>query len=147
MYNIGEVANMFQLTVSTLRYYDKIGLFTETIKRDPAGIRKFGDAQIETLTVIECLKKAGMQLEDIKRFLDWCKEGDQTIELGRELYYQRKKEVQEKMQELQNVMDFIDYKCWYYDTACAEHTEAKVKNIKPQEMPEEIRAKYERTHR
>ena len=64
MYNIGEVANMFQLTVSTLRYYDKIGLFTETIKRDPAGIRKFGDAQIETLTVIECLKKAGMQLRD-----------------------------------------------------------------------------------
>ena len=37
MYTIGQVSELFQLPVSTLRYYDKEGLFPE-IKRS-GGIR------------------------------------------------------------------------------------------------------------
>ena len=70
MYSIGQVAEMFGLPISTLRYYDKQGLFPNMER--VSGIRKFGDTEIEALRVIECLKKAGMEIKDIRQFMDWC---------------------------------------------------------------------------
>ena len=66
MYTIGQVSEMFGLPISTLRYYDKEGLFP-TIQRD-SGIRKFGEKDLEALRVIECLKKSGLEIKDIKQF-------------------------------------------------------------------------------
>ena len=54
MYTIGQVSEMFELPVSTLRYYDKEGLFPD-IKRI-SGIRKFDEKEIEAIRVIECLR-------------------------------------------------------------------------------------------
>ena len=67
---------MFGLPISTLRYYDKQGLFPNMER--VSGIRKFGDTEIEALRVIECLKKAGMEIKDIRQFMDWCVEGPST---------------------------------------------------------------------
>lgn len=41
LYSIGEISKMFDIPVSTLRYYDKEGLFPD-IQRQ-SGIRKFSD--------------------------------------------------------------------------------------------------------
>lgn len=58
MYTIGQVSEMFNLPISTLRYYDKEGFFPN-LKRE-SGIRKFTDNELEALRMIECLK-ASMQ--------------------------------------------------------------------------------------
>ena len=72
MYSIGEVSKMFDLPVSTLRYYDKEGLFPD-IQR-VSGIRQFSDNEIEAVRVIECLKKSGLEIKEIKQFMEWCSE-------------------------------------------------------------------------
>ena len=56
MYSIGQVSEMFGLPISTLRYYDKQGLFPQLIRE--SGIRKFSENEIEALRIIECLKKS-----------------------------------------------------------------------------------------
>ena len=76
MYTIGQVSEMFELPISTLRYYDKQGLFPQMERT--SGIRKFSDREIEALRVIECLKKSGLEIKDIKQFMDWCTEGAST---------------------------------------------------------------------
>lgn len=81
MYTIGQVSQMFDLPVSTLRYYDKEGLFPD-IQR-VSGIRKFSDSELEALRVIECLKKSGLEIKDIKQFMEWSKQGSQTFEVDR----------------------------------------------------------------
>ena len=68
MYTIGQVSEMFELPISTLRYYDKQGLFPQMERT--SGIRKFSDREIEALRVIECLKKSGLEIKDIKQFMD-----------------------------------------------------------------------------
>ena len=73
MYTIGQVSEMFDLPVSTLRYCDKEGLFPELDRT--SGIRQFSENEIEALRVIECLKKTGLQIKDIKQFMSWCMEG------------------------------------------------------------------------
>ena len=76
MYSIGQVAEMFGLPISTLRYYDKQGLFPNMER--VSGIRRFSETEMEVLRVIECLKKAGMEIRDIKQFMEWCSEGPST---------------------------------------------------------------------
>ena len=58
MYTIGQISDMFQIPISTLRYYDKEGLFPG-IGRS-SGIRQFSENEVETLRIIECLKRSGM---------------------------------------------------------------------------------------
>lgn len=60
MYSIGQVAEMFGLPVSTLRYYDKQGLFPGMERS--SGVRRFSEAELEKLRVIQCLKETGMEI-------------------------------------------------------------------------------------
>jgi DNA-binding transcriptional MerR regulator len=63
MYSIGQVAEMFGLPVSTLRYYDKQGLFPGMERS--SGVRRFSEAELEKLRVIQCLKETGMEIRTL----------------------------------------------------------------------------------
>lgn len=69
MYTIGQVSEQFDLPVSTLRYYDKEGLFPALTRT--SGIRRFGEQELEALRVIECLKRSGLEIKEIKQFMEW----------------------------------------------------------------------------
>ena len=69
MYTIGQISEMFQIPVSTLRYYDKEGLFPGLERA--GGIRKFTEKELEALRVIECLKQSGLEIREIKTFMEW----------------------------------------------------------------------------
>lgn len=144
MYTIGQVSEMFGLPISTLRYYDKEGLFPN-IERT-SGIRKFGDNEIEALRVIECLKKSGLEIKDIKQFMDWCVQGNETYPQRKELFTRQKASVEAEIEHLNRVLDMIKYKCWYYDQAIADGNEDRVQAMTPEDMPEDIRQAYENAH-
>lgn len=137
-YSIGEVASATNIAISTLRYYDREGMFP-SMERTSGGIRVFSDREVGVIKVIDCLKNTGMSIKDIKSFLDWGQEGDATLHKRRELFYDRLAEVTKQMEELQHTMNTIKYKCWYYDTAIATGTEAIMKDLPIEAVPEELR--------
>ncbi|MDR1832907.1 MAG: MerR family transcriptional regulator [Fusobacteriaceae bacterium] len=137
-YSIGEVAEMTGITVSSLRYYDREGLFP-AMKRTSGGIRMFSETEIDALKIMECLKVSGMSIKDIRQFLVWCQEGDGSLRKRRDLFYERLEAVKRQMEELQKTMDTIKYKCWYYDTAVTAGSEEVPKKMPEAEMPEDIR--------
>ena len=142
-YTIGQVSEMFDLPISTLRYYDKEGLFP-TLER-ASGIRKFGDFEIETLRVVECLKKSGLEIKDIKRFMDLCAEGSKTFPERREIFENQKIAIEAEIARLNKALDMLNYKCWFYETAMTIG-EQEARTIKPEEMPEDVRRAYEDSH-
>ena len=56
MYSIGQVSAMTNLPISTLRYYDKEGFFPNLEKQ--SGIRRFSQAELDAIRMIECLKRS-----------------------------------------------------------------------------------------
>lgn len=78
LYTIGEMAKRLEVAPSTLRYYDKEGLLP-FVERSVGGVRMFKDSDFEWLRVIECLKKTGMSLADIKHFIELSMQGDSTV--------------------------------------------------------------------
>lgn len=115
MYSIGEISKMFQLPISTLRYYDKEGLFPH-LKR-VNGVRQFSESEIETLRVIDCLKKSGLEIKEIKEYMSLCSLGNTTLKQRKEIFEKQKEEVLQEMEKLQKVLSMLNYKCWYYDQA------------------------------
>ena len=144
MYTIGQVAEMFDLPISTLRYYDNEGLFPQ-IKRE-SGIRKFSDKEIESLRVIECLKKSGLEIKDIKLFMEWCAEGPSTYAKRFELIQEQKERVEAKIQQMNKALDMLKYKCWYYTQAMQDGSEANAIALTPDGLPADIRAAYYNSH-
>ncbi len=143
-YSIGRVSEMFGLPVSTLRYYDKEGLFPNMER--VSGIRKFSDKELETLRVIECLKKSGLEIKDIKQFMEWCSQGSSTYSKRRELFERQKENIECRISHLEQALDMIKFKCWYYDTAIADGNEDRLKEMIPNALPPEIQQIYDRTH-
>lgn len=143
-YSIGEVSRMFGLPQSTLRYYDKEGLLPH-IQRQGSGIRRFDEQAIEALRVIECLKKSGMEIKDIRQFMIWCGEGASTYQQRLELFQRRRAEVEQELARLKKTLAMIDFKCWYYTQALATGSEDFTAAI-PEGLPEEIRELYDASH-
>lgn len=145
MFTIGQVSEMFDLPVSTLRYYDKEGLFPELIRT--SGIRQFTEKEVETLRVIECLKKTGLQIKDIKLFMSWCMEGSSTYLKRKELFENQKKQVEKEINELNKTLDMLNFKCWYYSEAIKDGNEDRVKSMIPDELPNSIKSAYMNSHK
>ena len=145
MYSIGQVAEMFGLPISTLRYYDKQGLFPNMER--VSGIRKFSEAEIEALRVIECLKKAGMEIRDIKQFMDWCKEGPATYPQRKELFERQKAHMEEEIARMNRTLDMLKFKCWYYEQAIKDGNEDGIHSMLPDKLPADIQAAYDNSHK
>lgn len=144
MYTIGQVAEMFDLSISTLRYYDKQGLFPQLIRE--SGIRKFSENEIEALRVIKCLKKSGLEIKDIKLFMDWCAEGPATYSDRFQLIRNQKERVEAEIKQLHNTLDMLKFKCWYYSKIMEDGNEATAKASIPDDLPEDIRVAYDNSH-
>ncbi len=144
MYTIGQVSKMFGLPISTLRYYDKEGLFPSMSRE--GGIRRFGDQELEALRVIECLKRSGLEIREIKRFMQWCEEGPSTYAERGELFERRREAVLQQMEQLRKTLAMLEYKCWYYKVALADGNEDRLDAMLPDKLPKDVQVLYDEAH-
>lgn len=141
MYTIGQVSELSGLPVSTLRFYDREGLFPRMERT--SGIRQFSDHELEVLRIIECLKKSGLEIRDIRRYIAWCEEGPATYERRRELFESRRQALEAQLKDLEKNLAMVKFKCWYYEQAMADGSEERLRKMLPDKLPEEVQALYD----
>ena len=129
-YKISEIAKIFDITVATLHFYDKEGLLP-FVERDKNGNRIFKEKDLIYLYIINFLKKSEMPLKKIKEYLDLYIIGDSTLE--------HRNTIEDKIQELTNILEAMDYKKWYYETAIKAGTTKIFDDYKEKDIPEEMR--------
>lgn len=134
MYTVGEMAKILGVPASTLRYYDKEGLLP-FVERTSGGIRMFKEQDYEWLKIIECMKRAGMPIKDIKVYIELALKGDETIHERLELFQKQKQLLEEQLRSMQHTLDILEYKCWYYETAEKAGTIAAPQNIPTDQIP------------
>lgn len=145
MYTIGQISEMVGLPISTLRYYDKQGLFPEMERI--SGNRAFSDKEIEALRIIECLKRSGLEIKDIKQFMDWCTQGAASYPQRKELFEKQRKSVEAEIEHMNRVLDMLKFKCWYYEQAIANGGEQEIRKMLPDKLPKEIQQAYDNAHK
>lgn len=137
-YTIKQMSELTGLPASTLRYYDNQGLLP-SLRRDHNNIRMFSEDDYRTLKLIDCLKKSGLSIRDIREFMEISEKGDKALNGRLEIFHRRREILKDEMRNLQDVLSVIEYKCWYYEQACKAGTEETLKNIPLSEVPEELR--------
>ena len=137
-YTIGEMSKMLNVSSSTIRYYDKEGLLP-FVERTECGIRVFKEKDYEFLKIIHCLKATVMQIKDIRKFILLVIQGDKTIDARLKLFQNQKNEVEKQIQQLEEALDTIKFKCWYYETAKVVGNTEFVDSIPDEELPEDLR--------
>lgn len=142
-YTVGEMARRLGVPASTIRYYDKEGLLP-FVGRSSGGIRVFTEKDFEWLRIIECLKKTGMSLKDIREYIELAMQGDETIARRLELFRRQRTVLETRMAELQQTMDTLDYKCWFYETAAARGSTEGISDLPDEALPEALRPVRER---
>ena len=128
-YTIRQVSELTGLSASALRFYEKEQLFPP-VKRNEAGVRVYQEQDLERISLITCLKNTDMSIRDIKEFVALSAEGDSTLESRWKMMRQHKQAVEERIAELQGYLQRINYKVNYYEQACQEGTEARLKKAR-----------------
>lgn len=144
-YTAGEAAKILGITASAIRYYDKEGLLP-FLEKTSGGIRMFREEDLVSLRLIRCLKKAGLPLKEIRRFMNLPDDGEETIRTRLSILLRQKEVLQQKQKELDEMMNVVNYKIWYYATSQAEGTTRKVSSLSEGELPEEVRSGYAVLH-
>lgn len=144
LYTVGEMAKVIGVPASTLRYYDKEGILP-FVERSNGGIRMFTDKDYEWLKVVECLKKSGLSIKEIKAFTEMIDRGDHSLHERLELFRSRRDSVKKQMEEMQETLDFLEFKCWYYEEAIEDGTENKVRSLSIDEIPEQYKITRQKT--
>ncbi len=122
-YSIKEVSEISNLSIPTLRYYDKMGLLPG-LERTESGYRMFSDGDIEMLKIIDAFKKAGFQIKDIQNYLTLALKGESTLETRYQIFIRQEQILEEKIAELQQALEVTRKKISYYEAALQAGTES-----------------------
>ena len=98
---------------------------------------------MEALRVIDCLKKSGLEIKDIRQFMQWCCEGSGTYGKRRELFERQRRVVEQQLRQMEKTLSMIRFKCWYYEQALQDGSEERVTRMMPDHLPSEIQKLYD----
>lgn len=112
-YTIQQMATRTGLTVYTLRYYEDIALL-EPIARANNGHRRYSEDDVRRVEFLKRLRTIGMSLDEMKHFIGLYREGNATATQRREVLEAHRQAVVEQIEELQEMIGFIDYKIGLY---------------------------------
>ncbi len=112
-YTIKEVAEKYNLSVHTLRYYEKEGLLP-FIERNKQGNRIFSNKDLEWLNIICCLKNTNMPIAKIKEYVDLCIEGPETICKREDMLLKHKIYIESEIENFNSYLRIVDNKINHY---------------------------------
>lgn len=113
--SIKEAAKRVSMTPHTLRYYENEGLMPY-LKRDEQGNRQFCESDIQWLKFVKCLRETGMSIREMRHFVDLSQQGDVSVPQRLDILYNHKKELENKLLEMEVYLSNINHKIEYYET-------------------------------
>ena len=116
---IAEVSKKVNLSADTLRYYERIGLIPE-VNRTESGIRNYTEEDLGWIEFSKCMRNAGMSIEALIEYIKLYKKGDVKLEARKQLLISQKDVIKERLEEIQNTFDRINYKIKNYEKLLVE---------------------------
>ncbi|ECB9833260.1 MerR family transcriptional regulator [Listeria monocytogenes] len=117
-YTIGAFSREVELSIDTLRYYEKEKLILP--KRNEINRRIYDSSDITWINFIKKLKQTGMPIKDIKEYAKLRYLGDQTIEQRMTLLYKQYDVLVEKREEIELYTQFLLNKTDIYKEMLSE---------------------------
>lgn len=132
MYSMKEACTLTNMTYENLKFYCNEGLIPN-VKRDSRNYRVFDDHDIKWIQSLNCLKRCGMSIAEMKEYLALCMDGEGTIPERKMILAEKKENLLQSIAELQKSVAYIDWKQGFYDDVLSGKT-AYYSNLVPELM-------------
>lgn len=142
-YSIGQLSKKFHIAASALRYYEKEGLLPG-IKRNKAGIREFGQKEVESLILIDCLKQSGLSIKEISVLVNLIQQGDSTVNECNEFLDGVVANLESQIKHLKHNLKVLRYEQWRYRKAVELGSIRLVNELPNSQIPKKIRKTREK---
>ncbi|MEG7687812.1 MerR family transcriptional regulator [Listeria monocytogenes] len=119
--NIKKAADMFGLTVDTLRYYERVGVIPP-VHRNESGYRDYKTSDLNWVYLVKNLRNAGLSVESLIEFatLAQLRETQNVEAAQKQVLVDQLKELDEKLAEMKKVRELLVYKIDSYDSHIAQ---------------------------
>ena len=124
MYTMKETCEKVNMTYETLKYYCNQNL-VPNLKRDKNNYRIFDERNIAWLEGLQCLRKAGMSVKDMKQYMEYCLEGKKTIQSRKAMLENTKRRLVDQIDNLKDSLKYIEEKQIFYDEVLSGKREYK----------------------
>ena len=104
-FSIGEVAKIHNITVETLRHYDRVGLLKPSYINSNTGYRYYSAKDFIILDLIKQCKAMGLSLDEIKNIIENYTSPESVLHIIRK----QKAIIDEKIKELNKIKDNITF--------------------------------------
>ncbi len=121
LYTMKQACEKTGLSYDTLKFYCNEGL-VPNVKRDKNNYRIFDNHDIAWINSLSCLKNCGMSIIEMKEYLDLCLLGESSIPQRKEILDIKLKELEHKIQEIQESINYINWKHKFYDNVLSGKT-------------------------
>lgn len=111
---IAQVAQKYDLTPDTLRYYERIGLLS-SVPRSENGIRDYDQKTCKKIEFIKCMRDAGVEIEILIEYMHLFEKGKSTVNARRELLEGQKEKLLKKQKNINETVNRLNYKLKLYD--------------------------------
>jgi DNA-binding transcriptional MerR regulator len=111
---ISEVSEKYDLSIDTLRYYERVGLIP-SVNRTDSGIRDYNDLDLRRVEFIKCMRSAGLPVDVLIEYVGLVAQGNETAEARRAILVEQRKSLIDKIKELKKVLGILDHKIEVYD--------------------------------
>lgn len=131
--NIKQVADMFDLTVETIRYYERVGVIPP-VERDKNGYRVFKKRDLNWVFLAKSLRNAGLSIESLIEFAALSQFTDDKRLAQKDILNEQLKELNGKIEEMVRVRDLLEYKIETYDEHLAKFRNGDVSDDEIEEL-------------
>ena len=104
-----------------LKFYCNQGL-VPNVKRDKNNRRIFDEKDIAWINSLNCLKNCGMSIAEMKEYIELCLIGESTIPERKVILDIKRKSLVEQLKQVQDCIDYIDWKQGFYDDVLSGKT-------------------------
>ena len=111
---ISEVSEQCDLSLDTLRYYERIGLLPP-VNQSESGIRDYNELDVRWVEFIKCRRSAGLPIDVLIEYYKLVQEGDQTINARKAILQAQRAQLVAKMEEIQKTLAMVDHKICVYE--------------------------------
>jgi len=109
VFTIQDVSRRSGLSEPTLRYYEQVGLIGP-IERDPRSRhRRYGDADLDALQALACLRAMGVGIEDMRTYRD------NRVRGQRDLLLRHAERIEGEIGTLRTHLDYLRAKAALWD--------------------------------
>lgn len=119
MYSAKEAAEMTGLSTAALRYYEKEQLLPQ-IARTSQKYRQYSDSDIEWIKMVQCLRRANVPIQSVKKYIALLVQGGKTMEQRYGMVQDYIRDIQEQMDQLQNTLTLTCEKSAFYEKLLKE---------------------------